>query len=79
MTYIISMLKNIFPLHTKNTGLSSNVSQYATLCHNVDICSLSKLLMLTNAIILPISGCDHFPIQEQQHAGIAGHACSQKQ
>jgi hypothetical protein len=51
MTLAISTLQNIFPLHTKMQDYHLKYPNVLPKCHNKDIFSLKKLLMLTNGII----------------------------
>ena len=53
------MLKDIFSSHTKTQDYHLEVSQLATLIVKIKIIlHLNKLLMLTNGIILAVSGHD---------------------
>ena len=54
MTLAISMLNNIFPLHTK---MQNYQFEYPN-CHVVNDFHFKKLLMLTNKIVLAINRHD---------------------
>ena len=58
MTLGISMLKNIFPLHTKMWDYYLEQPNVYTEYHNVYVFSPKVLLMLTNKIMLTISERD---------------------
>ena len=58
MIITISMLKNIFPLHTKMQNYHLSIPMCYTKCHNGDTFHLKNLLMLMNGIILAICGHD---------------------
>ena len=59
MTLAISMLKNIFPLHTKMQYYHLMYPMCYSISYNVEFFfQLKKLLVLTNGIELAISGCD---------------------
>ena len=58
MTIAISMLDDIFLVHTKHKIMISSIRMYYAKCRKVNNFPLEKLLMVTNNILLAINRHD---------------------